>query len=189
MFWNGEIRNKKILLHACCGPCSLGAVQPLLNDGANITLFYYNPCIIDGEYEKRLSALSTVAAHYGLPLILGDHDRSEFLAFATEYAVEREGGRRCSLCIGERLEQTARYAAEHGFDMYSTTLTVSPHKNSKAIFELAEKIDHGAPFLPRDFKKRDGFLRSTRLSAELGIYRQTFCGCEFSKGGLFGDRA
>ena len=180
MLYNGDIKSKKLLLHACCGPCSLGAIEPLLSDGAAVSLFFYNPCIVDGEFERRLDAMRFVAEHYGLPLIVPTHDYSQYLSYAAEHAAAREGGERCALCMDDRLLVSARYAAEHGFDMYSTTLTVSPHKNSKLIFSLAERNADGAPFLARDFKKRDGFLRSTRLTRELGIYRQSFCGCEFS---------
>lgn len=180
MFFSSDIKNKKILLHACCGPCSLGAIAPLLNDGAQIALFFYNPCIIDGEFERRLDALRTVAEHYGLPVIVPPHDRSAYCAYASERASEKEGGERCALCMADRLRASATYAVEHGFDAYTTTLTVSPHKNSKLIFALAQNIADGAPFLARDFKKRDGFLLSCRLARELDIYRQKFCGCEYS---------
>lgn len=180
MFYNGDINSKKLLLHACCGPCSLGAIEPLLADGALISLFFYNPCIIDGEFERRLAALRSVAEHYGLDLIVPPHNYADYLSYAAPHAADREGGERCALCMDDRLRVSARYAAEHGFDMFSTTLTVSPHKNSKLIFALADACSGDVPFLARDFKKRDGFLRSTRLSRELGIYRQDFCGCEFS---------
>lgn len=172
--------HKKILLHACCGPCSLGAIEPLLADGADITLFFYDPCIIDGEFDLRLCALQKVARHYGLPLIVPPHDYSFFNSYARPYADAPEGGDRCRLCMGDRLRVSAVYAGEHGYDLYTTTLTVSPHKNSKLIFALAQSITEGAPFLPRDFKKRDGFLLSTRRARELDIYRQKFCGCEYS---------
>ncbi len=177
------ISQKKILLHACCGPCSLGAIEPLLEEGGLVTLFYYDPCIIEGEFERRLDALNTVADHYGLDVIVPQYDHSSYLSYAAPFSSEREGGERCSLCFGDRLKTSAEYAESHGFDMYTTTLTVSPHKNSKLIFSIAERLEKsgiGAQFLCRDFKKRDGFLRSCRLSEKLGIYRQRFCGCEFS---------
>lgn len=182
MFYNGDISGKKILLHACCGPCSLGAIEPLISDGGLITLFYYNPCIVDGEFERRLEALSAVASHYSLPLVVPPHDYSAYLSYASHYASLPEGGERCGLCFTDRLRGAAEYCANNGFDMFTTTLTVSPHKDAKRIFEIADSLayEYGALFLPRDFKKRDGYLRSTRLSRELGIYRQNFCGCEFS---------
>ena len=192
MFYDGDISGKKILLHACCGPCSLGAIEPLLSDGGLITLFYYNPCIIDGEFERRLEALTAVASHYSLPLVVPNHDYSSFVEYAKPYATSREGGERCGICMTDRMRATAIYARENGFDMYSTTLTVSPHKNSKLIFSIAQKIGEeniGADFLPRDFKKRDGFLRSCRLAQELDIYRQSFCGCEYSFYGVGGERS
>ncbi len=189
MIFSGDIKDKKILLHACCGPCSLGAIQPLLDDGGIVTLFYYNPCIIDGEFERRLEALKTVADHYSLPLIVPPHDYSHFASYAAQYAGMPEGGLRCSLCMDDRLRVTADYALEHGYYCYSTTLTVSPHKNSKLIFSLADGYKNGAAFLARDFKKRNGFLLSSTLSKELGIYRQQFCGCEYSYERIKGGNA
>ncbi len=183
MFFSGDIKDNKLLLHACCAPCSLGCIAPLLSEGALITLFYYNPCIVDGEFERRLDALETVAKRYGLDLVVPEHDYGGYLSYASPLAEEREGGGRCALCMGDRIKAAAVYAAENGFDAYSTTLSVSPHKSSKLIFSIAEELDGrgvGAPFLARDFKKRDGFKRSVELSKELGIYRQRFCGCEFS---------
>lgn len=182
MFFTDGIENKKILLHACCGPCSLGAIEPLLTDGADITLFFYNPCIIDGEFEKRLDALRTVAEYYGLPVIVPPHDHASYLGYAAPHASDKEGGGRCSYCFGDRIKTTGEYAAAHGFDIFTTTLTVSPHKDASRIFGIGGMAAQacGVPFLARDFKKRDGFLRSTRLSKELGIYRQKFCGCEYS---------
>lgn len=172
-----------MLLHVCCGPCALGAIEPLLEEGADITLFYYDPCIIDGEFEKRYVALTTVAEKYNLPIVVPKHDYGVYMETAGHRSGDKEGGQRCSLCMGERLETSAKYAQEHGFDAYTTTLTVSPHKDSKRIFALAEALGEmgiGAPFLKRDFKKHDGFLHSCKLSDELGIYRQKFCGCEYS---------
>ncbi len=183
MLFTGDLQDKKILLHACCGPCSLGAIEPLISDGAMLTLFFYNPCIMDGEYEKRLAAIEFVAKRYGLELVVPPHDYSEYLGYASERGGDPEGGARCSLCFSDRLRASAEYAARGGFDMFTTTLTVSPHKDAKRIFAIGDKLadEFGVPFLARDFKKRDGFLRSTRLSRELGIYRQNFCGCEFSR--------
>lgn len=160
----------------------MGAIDPLLERGGLVMLFYYNPCIIDGEFDKRLDALKTVADHYSLELVVPAHDRTEFNTYAAPHASEREGGERCALCMGDRLRASAEYAKAHGYDMFTTTLTVSPHKNSKLIFSIADGIsdEYGVPFLPQDFKKRDGFMLSCRLSAELGIYRQSFCGCEYS---------
>lgn len=180
MFYDGDIKCKKILLHACCGPCSLGAIEPLLNDGADITLYFYNPCIISHEYERRLAALERVADYYGIPVVVPQHDYASFNSYASLHASAREGGARCELCMRDRLVVSADYALKHGYDCYTTTLTVSPHKDSKLIFSLAERYADGAPFLPRDFKKRDGFLLSTKRAKELEIYRQDFCGCEYS---------
>lgn len=176
-----SLQDKRILLHACCGPCSLGALPELISDGAAVSLYFYNPCIIPVEFEKRLEAIAFVAEHYGVPLIVPPHDYSAYLKYASEFAACKEGGARCNLCIADRLKASAEYAAVHGFDMYTTTLTVSPLKNSKLIFELGQKFAVSTvPFLSRDFKKRDGYLNSCRRSREFSIYRQNFCGCEFS---------
>lgn len=184
MFYTGDIKGKKILLHACCGPCSLGAIEPLLEDGADVALYFYNPCIVDGEFDLRLAAIEAVARHYGIELAVPPHDYGSYKEYASAYADSPEGGERCALCMKQRLEFAAVYAKAHGFDAYTTTLTVSPHKNSKLIFSLAQALDDsgiGASFLARDFKKRDGFLLSVRRARELDIYRQKFCGCEYSR--------
>lgn len=172
---------EKLLLHCCCAPCSLGALPRLVGEYA-ITLFYYNPCIISGEYEKRLDALRIVAAHYDLPLIAANSDRARYLASVTGHDKDVEGGARCGICIDGRIGEAAKYAAENCFNVFTTTLSVSPKKNYAFISECGNKHaeKRGVRFLDTDFKKKDGFLTSVRLSKELGIYRQNFCGCEFS---------
>lgn len=174
-------RMEKLLLHCCCAPCSLGALPRLVNDYA-VTLYYCNPCIIEGEYEKRLSALKTVAEVYGVPLIDEPHDYAGYLDLVKGHELDRECGARCEICIGSRIERAAFFAAERGFDAFTTTLSVSPKKNYSFIKDCGSRAGkaNGIKFLDVDFKKKDGFLLSVKLCRELGIYRQNFCGCEFS---------
>lgn len=272
----------KLLLHCCCAPCALGALYRLFAQDAPITLFYYNPCIIDGEYEKRYENLDRVARIYDLPLIDAQFNRGESLRTAT--AVNRgeslrtatadnnrgeslrtakaddkrgeslstatadnrgeslrnatendkrgesmytatadkrgeslhaaeisnatrgafsaavndrrgeflravkghendsERGERCAICMASRIDYTAKYAAENGYEQFTTTLTTSPYKDAKLIFELGRTAAkrYGVEFVEEDFKKQDGYLRSTELCRKYDIYRQHFCGCEFS---------
>lgn len=173
---------KSLLLHCCCAPCSLGALWRIIDD-YSITLLYYNPCIISGEYEKRLSALKQVAAIYDLPLKVIEQNREGFLSLSKNREHDKEGGERCKLCIGDRIGYTASLADSEGFDLFTTTLSVSPHKDYKYISQYAQSVAKSAAFLDIDFKKQNGFLKSVQLSKQYNIYRQNFCGCEFSVGG------
>lgn len=175
----------KILLHVCCAPCSLGVIDRALEEG-DITLFFYNPNIYPSdEYQKRLEALKEVIArrYPTLELIEKGYNESEFLACTTGLEGEKEGGKRCDECIRLRMEKTARLAKELGFDGFTTTLSVSPHKSYPLIKKLGQELEnaYNVKYVDVDFKKKDGFLKSTRLSKEMGIYRQNYCGCRYSK--------
>ncbi len=175
----------KLLLHVCCAPCLCGVIDRVI-DKFDVTLFFYNPNIMpNAEFDKRLSALKEMLTHYlGTKLIVPDQNEQEFLAVANGLENEKEGGARCTKCFELRLSKTAEYLSNHTdeYDYFATTLTVSPHKNAPLINkignEIAEKF--GVKYLESDFKKQNGFLLSTTLSKELGIYRQDYCGCEFS---------
>lgn len=175
-------KKPRLLLHVCCGPCACGVLE-YIAPYFDVTAFYYNPNILPhDEWEKRLSALKTVLAHFGgIELVVPPQSQEEFLARARGYENLPEGGERCTRCFDLRLKATAEYFDEHceDFDMFATTLTVSPHKNAKLINEIGLGIAelYDVPYLASDFKKHDGFLKSTRLSRELGIYRQNYCGC------------
>lgn len=169
----------KLLLHVCCGPCST-AVVARLTDYFDLTLFYFNPNIYPvAEYMKRANELVKVG---DLPRILMPYDHTVFTELARGLEAEREGGLRCEYCFRARMKEAAQYAKRHGFDYYSTTLSVSPHKNSKVLnrlgYEIAEEV--GIPYVYSDFKKNCGYQLSVKLSNELGIYRQNYCGCEYS---------
>lgn len=173
---------KKLLLHACCAPCSSACLERLKNY-FNVTAFFYNPNIEDAEYLKRKAELIRFIGETGWADILDcDHDTGEFYSAISGYENCAEGGERCKICFKLRLERTARAAKEGGFDYFCTTLTLSPLKDSAAInaigVELAEK--YGVSWLYSDFKKQNGYLRSLQLSKEHSLYRQNYCGCVFS---------
>ena len=173
----------KILLHTCCGPCASACVPRLQAEGHEVTLFYANSNIDTAEeFERRRAAAQTLADHDGVPLVADAYDHAAWLREAAAgYENEPEKGARCARCFRFNLARTAAYAAAHGFDAFATSLTVSPHKVSPVIFAQGDAV--AAPlFLHADFKKKEGFRLSVRRAAELGLYRQSYCGCEFSKG-------
>jgi predicted adenine nucleotide alpha hydrolase (AANH) superfamily ATPase len=179
--------DRKILLHSCCGPCSSACLERLLPDH-DVTVFYYNPCIDDPEeYEKRkenqLKLISAMSSMGNVDFAAGLYDPERYLELVKGLEEEPEGGARCSVCFRMRLLEAARYAKAHGYDAFTTTLTVSPHKNFKVISKIGEEVaeEVGIEYLPYDFKKKDGFLRSIQLSKKFGLYRQDYCGCRFSK--------
>jgi predicted adenine nucleotide alpha hydrolase (AANH) superfamily ATPase len=166
-----------LLLHVCCGPCAAGAIERLKNNYL-VTLFFSNSNIWpEQEYRKRLDAARKLAHALGLPLVEDNYDHSAWLSHVRGFEEEPEGGSRCELCFGFNLLRTAEYARQHNFDHVATTLTISPHKSSATIFTVGEQIEG---FLPIDFKKKDGFKRSIELSKNHNLYRQNYCGCEFS---------
>ena len=179
----------RLLLHCCCAPCASYVIEHLLPH-FTISLYFYNPNIqpLD-EYGKRAAELRKLleAAKYGdnVELIICDYCDS-FDEIAAMYPDEPEGGRRCRVCFELRLAETARYAKAGGFDFFTTTLSVSPHKDAALINDLGGKLAeaHGIKFLHSNFKKQDGYKRSVELSKQYGLYRQTYCGCQdvsFSK--------
>lgn len=176
-----------VLLHACCAPCS-SAVLERLTRAADITLFFYNPNILpEEEYQYRLAELKRLLMEMKLServeLIEGAYEPERFLAFAQELRDEPERGERCRRCIQLRLGEAVREALRVRSDYFTTTLTISPHKDAifinEAGFLLAES--YGIPWLPSDFKKKEGYKRSIELSAVHHLYRQSFCGCPFSR--------
>ena len=176
-----------LFLHSCCGPCS-SYVLEYLTRFFRITLFYYNPNMDTAEeYARRTDAvrllLSRAAYHNPVSLQVAPYDHAPFLLSVTGLEDEPEGGARCTRCFELRLEEAARLAALGGFDYYASTLTVSPHKDAERINRIGREMGrrYGVAWLPSDFKKKEGFKRSTVLSREYGLYRQDYCGCEFSK--------
>lgn len=171
-------QNLQILVHCCCGPCASSAVERLLSMGYNPTLLYGNSQIYPlEENQKRFEHLVTVSEFFKVPLMRSLYDHQSYLTAIAGNEHEKEGGARCKLCINFNLAQTAKVASEHSIPYCTTTLTISPHKHSPTIFSLGEAY---SSFVPIDFKKRGGFMRSIELSEQLQLYRQRYCGCEFS---------
>ncbi|MEA5050824.1 MAG: epoxyqueuosine reductase QueH [Oscillospiraceae bacterium] len=180
----------RIALHSCCAVCASHVVT-LLAEHFDVTVVYYNPNIFPrAEYEKRKAEQIRILGEMPFARPVGyvdfDYDHGEFLACAAGLEGAPEGGARCERCFELRLGRTAAFAAAGGFDFFCSTLTVSPHKDADAVNRvgaaLAER--YNVPWLWSDFKKRDGYLRSTRFAEEYKIYRQSYCGCEFAKGAL-----
>lgn len=174
---------KKLLLHSCCGPCSTVCIERLKSE-YDVTVFYYNPNIEPfGEYEKRKVEQKKVCDAFCVPFVDADYDNDCWLKFVEGLENEREGGARCEKCFQYRLAKTAQFAKENGFEIFGTTLSVSPHKNTMVINSVGENISHKEEieFLPESFKKKDGYLRSINLSKDLSLYRQNYCGCHFSR--------
>lgn len=186
-----KVSKNRLLLHSCCGPCSTACIERLLPD-YNVTVFFYNPNITDREeYEKRKEAQLKFINLYNeklsdkdkIQFIEGEYLPEEFYDVASEYASELEGGVRCTECFKLRLERTAQAALRTGNTVFGTTLTVSPHKNYNLISAIGWELSvkYNLEFLDMDFKKKAGFQRSIQMSKEYGLYRQNYCGCEFSK--------
>lgn len=174
---------KKLLLHSCCGPCSTYVIKALA-EKYDLTIFYFNPNIFPfQEYEKRLGEQKRYAKIKGIQVIEGRYDEDEFLNLIKGHENSKEGGERCRICFEMRLNETAKMAKELGFDIFATTLSVSPYKNTILINYVGEQIaqKEKIDFLPENFKKQNGYLESIRISKEYGLYRQDYCGCRFSK--------
>ena len=170
----------KVLLHICCAVCASSCVERLRQEDHEVSGYFYNPNIQPpGEYLKRLQGVEELARQEKFPLRTDDYDTEEWFNRIKGLEKEPEGGKRCMKCFSLRLEKAAKEAKDKGFDAFSTTLTVSPHKNTKDINEIGSKIDSGL-FLERDFKKQDGFKRTQELAKQHNLYRQDYCGCIYS---------
>lgn len=177
----------RLLLHACCAPCS-SYVLEYLSRYFDITLFFYNPNIApEEEYRFRAEELQRLIAEMpaasSVKYAAGIYDPDRFYELCKGLEQMPEGGERCFRCYRLRLEETARYAKENGFDFFTTTLSISPYKNAAKLNEIGSELanTYGVAYLFSDFKKKGGYLRSCQLSAEYRLYRQDYCGCAFSK--------
>lgn len=181
----GLDRKPTLLLHSCCAPCSSYCIEELVKF-FRLTVFYYNPNIdTDEEYEKRKNEQKRFIAEFApeVEFIGEEHESEEFYKAVKGLENEPEGGKRCRVCFALRLSKTVEKAKENGYEFFATTLTISPLKNAKVINEVGFELErtYGVKYLPTDFKKRGGYLRSTVLSERYGIYRQNYCGCVFSR--------
>ncbi|MDF1535868.1 MAG: epoxyqueuosine reductase QueH [bacterium] len=174
---------KKLLLHICCAPDATIGIERLTS-GWDARGFFYNPNIHPPqEYDRRLAAMNRLSEATGFPFLTGEYNPGEWMVMVQGLEGEPEKGRRCEICIRDRLRRTAREARDGAYDAFAAVLTVSPHKNAAMVNRLGTEaaLEYGVEYLPTDLKKMDGFKRSVQLSREMGIYRQDYCGCEFSR--------
>ncbi|MCR5059539.1 MAG: epoxyqueuosine reductase QueH [Saccharofermentans sp.] len=167
-----------MLLHACCGPCSMYPQSVLQYEGTVYDMFWFNPNIHpEFEWNRRLENLQMAADHYGVKLIREGRCLEDYW-LSKDYL--EEYGSRCAMCYDLRMDYTARYAAEHGYDSFTTTLLVSPYQQHEAIVETCEKksLQYGVKFRYYDF--REGFRKGQNMARDIGLYRQKYCGCIFS---------
>lgn len=177
------IKKPKLLLHICCVGCG-AYVSRSLKKEYSTTLYFYNPNIYpENEHNKRLNEAKKIAKKFKFKLIIGNYDHDEWLKKIKGYEKEPERGKRCRICYKYRLYKTAQEAHSRGFNYFATTLTMSPHKDDKIINDIGCRMAYkfNINFLNKDFKKKNGFKKSSELSKKLGLYRQNYCGCEFSK--------
>ncbi len=177
----------RLLLHSCCGPCSSYCIA-CLSEYFSVTVFYYNPNIYPPEeYELRAKEqerfVREFPTRYPVSFVEGGYDPERFYACAKGLEHVPEGGERCFACYRLRLQKTAEYAKKEGYDFFTTTLSISPLKNAAKLNEIGAGLEreYQVRYLFSDFKKKDGYKKSTELSRQYGMYRQNYCGCVFSR--------
>lgn len=179
-------KKPRLLLHACCAPCSSYCLE-YLSKHFSVTVLFYNPNIYpEQEFDKRAKELARLVrelpADNTVSVVIDRFEPSEFYNAVKGLENTGEGGERCAACFKLRLKRAAQYAKENGFDYFCTTLTISPLKNAQRLNNIGEELSpiYGVDFLPSDFKKKGGYARSVELSGQYGLYRQNYCGCFFS---------
>ena len=177
---------KKLLLHSCCGPCSSYVID-YLKKYFDITILYYNPNIYpESEYQKRLfeqEKLVECLNDKDIKVVEIGYNPTEFYEVVKGQEADKEGKERCHICYRLRLEKSANYAKEHNYDYFTTTLSVSPYKNSDVLNAIGKDLEdkYNVKYLYADFKKNDGYKKSIELSKKYDLYRQNYCGCVYSK--------
>lgn len=180
------IGRKKLLLHVCCGPCS---VYPLilLDEYFDITIYYTNDNIYpNAEYQKRLGELlrylDIIKDEHQIKIVVPESKQEKFLNKISKYKDDKEGFRRCVMCYGLRMKEAFKYAKKHHFDYCTTVMSISNHKNANYINEIGEELEknYGVKFLHSDFKKNGGLDKNNKMNAELDLYHQDYCGCVYS---------
>jgi predicted adenine nucleotide alpha hydrolase (AANH) superfamily ATPase len=170
-----------VVLHICCGVCAAGAAKQLMDEGHQVTGFFFNPNIHpEEEYKQRLEAVEIVAKELNFPLVLGKYEPAEWLKQTESLAAEKEGGKRCELCYKIRLRETVDCTIKTGAEAFTTTLTIGPQKKASIINAIGQEIG-GDKFLARNFKKKDGYKKANETAKKLEIYRQHYCGCIYSR--------
>ena len=184
--FEAEQRVPTLLIHSCCAPCS-SYVLEYLSEYFKITVFYYNPNIYpESEYTKRIAEqqklIRDMKFRYPVSFLAGEYDKEKFYEMAAGMEDLKECGARCMKCYVMRLSEAARQAVAGGFEYFTTTLSISPMKNAQKLNEIGLRVgeEYGVKYLVSDFKKKNGYKRSIELSKEYGLYRQDYCGCEFS---------
>ncbi|MBU1119559.1 epoxyqueuosine reductase QueH [Patescibacteria group bacterium] len=176
------MKKSSTLLHACCAPCSTTALERLCTE-YTVHGFFYNPNIHPkNEWTKRANETTRLFAEYFVPITIQDGDLEKWLNTMEGLEKEPEGGKRCKKCFELRLTKTAHKAKKNNFDSFSTTLSVSPYKNSRDLFKIAQNISKhiNIPFLEKNFEDEEGYKQSIELSKKFALYRQKYCGCMFS---------
>jgi len=174
---------KKIILHACCAPCASYPIKKLIEDNYEPVVFFYNPNIYPlEEYNIRKNELEKYCAKIKVEFFEENYEPEKFYKAIEGYENEPEKGLRCEKCFYLRLLKTASFAVKNNIDCFTTTLTVSPHKNSAQIFSIAKEIQQktGVEFIEYNFKKQDGFKISRQIAKENNMYAQKYCGCKYS---------
>jgi predicted adenine nucleotide alpha hydrolase (AANH) superfamily ATPase len=179
-------KRPRLLIHSCCAPCSSYVLEYLTNF-FEITIYYYNPNIYpEEEYIRRVEEQQNLIAAMPLEVkalfMQGEYHPTDYYNQVKGLEAEPEGGERCFVCYELRLREAAKVARTHSFDYFTTTLSISPHKNAEKLNEIGEKLatEYGVAYLPSDFKKKNGYKRSIELSKEYNLYRQDYCGCVYS---------
>lgn len=178
-----QAKKKRLLLHVCCAPDATVVLERLAPEFA-ISIFFYNPNIHpEKEYRFRLAEMETFAKQQGYPLLHAEYDADTWFQLTEGMEKIPEGGARCTVCFEMRLRKTAEMARKHGFEIFTTVLSVSPHKNAKLINQIGTQIanEFALEFMEANFKKKNGFLRSLELSRQYNLYRQDYCGCVYSQ--------
>ena len=176
-------KDNKILLHACCGICSAHPINYLREAGYDVSVYFYNPNIFPREeYLKRLEAERILCKKYNVELIEGDYRPEDFQEAAKGLENEPEKGKRCDKCFELRLRKTAEKAQELKIEKFTTSIVISPHKNYEKLTEIGTRIaqETNLTYIGINFRKNDGFLKTNKISKELNLYRQHYCGCKFS---------
>jgi len=174
---------QSLLLHVCCAPCATHSIR-MLTHQFDVTAYFYNPNIEpEDEYKIRLEEMNRLAGEWNVPLLEDPYENSAWHEAVDAYKDEPEGGRRCELCYRFRLRKTALTAKARQFDRFTTTLSISPHKSAGLINRAGSRVaeETGLPFHAVDLKKKDGFRISCQISKEMHFYRQSYCGCLYSR--------
>lgn len=170
----------KVALHICCAVCAAGAIERLKIDQHQVYGFFFNPNIHpEEEYLKRLQSAQKVAAEYGITLTVAEYQPDTWFKLTHSLENEPEGGRRCPVCFRMRLARTFQFMLESGCEGYTTTLTMGSNKNAVILSKIGKEVG-GEHYLEYDFKKKEGFKRTSELARSWGLYRQNYCGCIYS---------